>query len=130
VPYNGGTTTLQAMWQGVPVIAMAGGHFVSRMGASFMTAAGLPEWVAADEDGYVEIARRMAGDRRALLRLKRQLRELLRVLPAWDAQLYAADFGRALQGMWLDWCSTAEPGEDRYGTAPASGDPAADRGGP
>jgi predicted O-linked N-acetylglucosamine transferase (SPINDLY family) len=38
VPYNGGTTTLQALWMGVPVVVLAGSHFVSLMGASFMTA--------------------------------------------------------------------------------------------
>lgn len=57
VPYNGGTTSLQAMWMGVPVVTLAGEHFVSRMGASFMTAAGLPEWVADDDDGYVQTRR-------------------------------------------------------------------------
>ena len=36
-PYNGGTTTLQALWMGVPLITLAGGNFVSRMGASFLT---------------------------------------------------------------------------------------------
>jgi len=106
VPYNGGTTTLQAMWQGVPVVAKAGGHFVSRMGASFMTAAGLPEWVAADDDGYVEVARRMAADRGALLELKRGLRQRLLARPGWDADAYAADFMRAMEGMWAQWCET------------------------
>jgi predicted O-linked N-acetylglucosamine transferase (SPINDLY family) len=106
VPYNGGTTTLQAMWQGVPVVVKAGGHFVSRMGASFMTAAGLPDWVAADDDAYVEIARRMAADRGALLELKRGLRVRQLARPGWDIDGYAADFGRALEGMWRDWCET------------------------
>jgi len=46
VPYNGGTTSLQALWMGAPVVVKAGGHFVSRMGALFMTAAGLADWVA------------------------------------------------------------------------------------
>lgn len=104
VPYNGGTTTLQAMWQGVPVVVKAGGHFVSRMGASFMTAAGLPEWVAADDDAYVDIARRMAADRGALLDLKRAMRTRLLARPGWDIDSYAADFMRALQGMWREWC--------------------------
>ena len=104
VPYNGGTTTMQALWQGVPVIALRGGHFVSRMGASFLTAAGLPEWVAEDEDGYVEIARHMAADRRGLLMLQRGLREQLRARPAWDIDAYAADFAAALRGMWAAWC--------------------------
>jgi predicted O-linked N-acetylglucosamine transferase (SPINDLY family) len=106
VPYNGGTTTLQAMWQGVPVVVKAGGHFVSRMGASFMTAAGLPEWVATDDDGYVDIARRMAADRGALLELKRGLRQRQLARPGWAIDGYAADFMRALEGMWAQWCET------------------------
>ena len=53
VPYNGGTTSLQALWMGVPVICKRGANFVSRMGASFMSAAGLPDWVAEDDAGYV-----------------------------------------------------------------------------
>lgn len=83
-PYNGGTTSLQAMWMGVPVITMAGEHFVSRMGASFMTAAGLLEWVASCDDDVIAIAQRMAADRAALLSLKRGLRARLQALPAWN----------------------------------------------
>ncbi|OYU12069.1 MAG: hypothetical protein CFE38_09820 [Comamonadaceae bacterium PBBC1] len=84
VPYNGGTTSLQALWMGVPVITLEGEHFVSRLGASFMRAAGLPEWVADDDDQYLQIAVRMAKDRAALLQLKRGLRARLRALPGWD----------------------------------------------
>jgi predicted O-linked N-acetylglucosamine transferase (SPINDLY family) len=58
VPYNGGTTSLQAMWMGVPVLTQMGSHFVSRMSASFMTAVGLSEWVAQDDEGYVAIAQK------------------------------------------------------------------------
>lgn len=85
VPYNGGTTTLQAMWMGVPVVTLLGQHFVSRMGASFMTAAGLPDWVAQDDDAYVAIAQRMASDRASLLALKRGMRQRMQALPAWNA---------------------------------------------
>jgi glycosyltransferase involved in cell wall biosynthesis len=100
VPYNGGTTTLQAMWMGVPVVVKAGNNFVSRMGASFMTAAGLPEWVAPDDDAYVRIAIQMAQDRQALLTLKQGLRTRLQSLPAWDIDRYSQDFAQALQNMW------------------------------
>jgi protein O-GlcNAc transferase len=92
VPYNGGTTSLQAMWMGVPVVTQLGGYFVSRMGASFMTAAGLPEWVANDDDGYVAVAKRMAADRAALWALKRGLRERLLSLPAWDVVAHTRAF--------------------------------------
>jgi predicted O-linked N-acetylglucosamine transferase (SPINDLY family) len=84
VPYNGGTTSLQAMWMGVPVVTQQGHHFVARMGASFMTAAGLPEWVADNDAGYVRVAVQMAQDRAALLVLKRGLRKRLQTRPAWD----------------------------------------------
>jgi protein O-GlcNAc transferase len=84
VPYNGGTTSLQAMWMGVPVVTQRGHNFVSRMGASFMTAAGLPEWVAEDDEGYVRVAVQMAQDRQALLDLKRGLRDRLKTRRGWD----------------------------------------------
>ncbi len=97
LPYNGGTTSLQAMWMGVPVLTLEGGHFVSRMGASFMGAAGLGDWVAGDEDDYVEIAERMAADRQALLVLKRGLRSRLQQLAAWDPVAHT----RALEDAFL-----------------------------
>ncbi len=84
VPYNGGTTSLQAMWMGVPLLTKMGNHFVSRMGASFMIAAGLPEWVAKNDDEYVAIAQRMAKNRQGLLDLKRGLRGKLMNCLAWD----------------------------------------------
>lgn len=104
VPYNGGTTTLQAMWMGVPVVAKAGNNFVSRMGASFMTAAGLTEWVADNDAEYVGVAVRMASDRKALLELKQNMRERLQALPAWDIDRYVRDFEAALQSMWQQHC--------------------------
>ena len=100
VPYNGGTTTLQAMWMGVPVVVMEGGHFVSRMGASFMRSAGMPEWVAADDGDYVAIAVAMASDRRALLELKRGMRKRLQAQPGWDIDAYTRSFEAALKAMW------------------------------
>lgn len=96
VPYNGGTTSLQAMWMGVPVLTLHGQHFVSRMGASFMQAAGLPEWVAHDEDAYVAIAQRMTSDRKALLKLKKGLRQRLQSRPAWDVKRHTRDFEAAI----------------------------------
>ena len=97
VPYNGGTTSLQAMWMGVPVLTQMGSHFVSRMGASFLTAAGLSDWVSVDDEDYVRIACAKAADRQALLELKRGLRARLQANPAWDAVAHT----RALEAAWL-----------------------------
>ena len=100
VPYCGGTTSLQALWMGVPVLTMLGGQFVSRMGASFMTAAGLPDWVARDGGDYLDKAIAVAQDKAALLALKRGLRDQLLAQPGWNSERYAEDFGAALRHMW------------------------------
>lgn len=104
VPYNGGTTTLQALWMGVPVLVKEGHNFVSRMGASFMRAAGLPEWVVSSDQAYVETAVLMAQDRQALLKLKASLRLRLQAAPDWDIDLYTKDLSTALRAMWNDFC--------------------------
>jgi predicted O-linked N-acetylglucosamine transferase (SPINDLY family) len=100
VPYNGGTTSLQALWMGVPVLTVAGGNFVSRMGASFMHAAGLGEWVATSDADLVNRAMALSQDRQALLALKQGLRQRLQSLPAWDIDAYAQNFQQALRRMW------------------------------
>ena len=109
VPYNGGTTTHQALWMGVPVVVLAGGNFSSRMGASIMQAAGLPEWVAHDEDEYVEIAIRMSANRQALLNLKQGLRDRLLEASGWDIEGYAREFEKVLRDIWKAWCNGSTP---------------------
>lgn len=61
-PYNGGTTTTEALWQGVPVLAFDGDRWASRTSKSLLVAAGLGEWCLADEVGYVERAVALAID--------------------------------------------------------------------
>lgn len=108
VPYNGGTTTLQALWMGVPVIVKEGQNFVSRMGASFMRSANMPQWVAQSDEAYVDIAIRMASDRPALLQLKAGMRQHLQSLPAWNIDTYVADMQSALRLMWVDFCDNTK----------------------
>lgn len=105
VPYNGGTTSLQAMWMGVPVLCQIGEHFVSRMSASFMCAAGLPEWVAKNDEDFVALALRMTSDRQALLSLKRGLRQRLLACPAWDIAAHT----RAFEQLIFSCCMNGRP---------------------
>lgn len=98
--YGGGTTTLQAMWMGVPVLTLKGDKFAARMGASFMQAAGLDQFVSRNSDGFVKNALAVTGDRLALNALKRGLRDRLLRYPAWDAQLFAEDFSGGLRDIW------------------------------
>lgn len=103
-PYNGGTTTLQALWMGVPVVSLTGGNFVSRMGASFMQSLGQPDWVASDEDGYVEAAARLARNSAVLRNSRDLLREKMAASPLCDIKNYVANFEALLHRMWVVYC--------------------------
>lgn len=102
-PYNGGTTSHQALWMGVPVLSLRGRNFVSRMGASLLTAAGLEDWIAADEQSYRAIAIAKGRDRQALLDLKAGLRERLLQRPGWNIDDHVRSMEILLRGMWHDW---------------------------
>jgi predicted O-linked N-acetylglucosamine transferase (SPINDLY family) len=107
IPYNGGTTTLQALWMGVPVVTLAGGHFAGRMGASFMATLDRPEWVARDAAGYVTAAAALAGERAAVRAGRAALRERMRTSPLGDIDAYAVHFQSLLRALWRDWCGQA-----------------------
>lgn len=103
IPYNGGTTTLQALWMGVPVITLEGHNFASRMGASFLKAADLQDWIAKSKEQYVDIAAQKIRDREILFQLKRNLRRRLTNSKAWNIEQYVRDFEAALESMWDDF---------------------------
>jgi protein O-GlcNAc transferase len=101
-PYSGITTTCEALWMGVPVIALPGRNQVSRLCASILEAAGLPELVATGDPDYVERALRLASD---VLRLRRErpaLRQRLRASPLFDEQGFARQLEAALRAIWRD----------------------------
>ena len=103
-PYNGGTTTLQALWMGVPVIALRGGNFVSRMGASFLTTLGQPDWIAYDDDGYRAIARQLVDQLPSLRQGRAALRQRMAHSGLSDLDRYAADVQALLRRIWRHHC--------------------------
>jgi protein O-GlcNAc transferase len=104
-PYNGGTTTLQALWMGVPVITLAGDNFVGRMGASFLNTLGQADWVAADEAGYVAAAARLANTCSDWRGQRGHLRERLAASPLCDIATWVGDLEALYERMWADWCN-------------------------
>lgn len=87
-PYNGGTTTTEALWQGVPVLAFNGDRWVSRTSSSLLRAAGLGEWCVANDDAYVDEAVRLAqspATPEVLTSLRSTMRQRLAASPACDS---------------------------------------------
>jgi predicted O-linked N-acetylglucosamine transferase (SPINDLY family) len=107
-PYNGTTTTCEALWMGVPVVATLGDRHAARVSASLLHAAGHPELVATDADAFVALAAKLAQDRARLTTLRSGLRDTLRASPLCDAPAYAARFHDAIRACWRQWCDRPE----------------------
>lgn len=114
-PYNGATSTCEALTMGVPVIARRGNRHSARMAASILTHAGFTEWVAEDEDHYVQMAAERAADIPALAQLRPTVRERFNNSPLHDGKDFARRMEAAFRDMWRRWCIRQKPSEEVAG---------------
>ena len=105
VPYNGTTTTCEALWMGVPVVTLAGDRHSSRVGASLLGAVGLDGLVARDWPGYLATAIRLAADGEERSRLRASLRGRMERSPLMDARRFAQAVERAYRALWSQRCA-------------------------
>jgi predicted O-linked N-acetylglucosamine transferase (SPINDLY family) len=112
-PHNAGTTTIEALWMGVPVVSLADRPSVGRFGAMILGAVGLSDWVAEDVESYVANAVTAAGDLDALADLRKTLRGRFEASPLRDAKGLAVAIEDAYRDLWRDWCRSRPGGEAR-----------------
>ncbi len=98
-PYNGTTTTFEALWMGVPVLTLCGEAHASRVGYSILSQLGMDEWVAHSEEEYIEKAITLSQQKKALGQLKRELRQNLADSHLCDGQRFTADYEAQLEGV-------------------------------
>lgn len=108
-PYNGHTTSLDALWMGVPVVSLAGKCAVSRAGWSQLCNLGLADLVAHSEDEYVAIARTLASDLPRLEQLRATLRPRMESSVLMDGPRFARQIEGAYRAMWQRWCASKPP---------------------
>lgn len=99
-PYNGTTTTCEALWQGVPTLTYTGGSHRSRVSASILHRVGLDDFVAKDQSGYVDLAVEKVQDLNALHALRATLRERMAASPLMDEARFAAELSAAYERMF------------------------------
>jgi len=105
-PYNGATTTCEALWMGVPVISLMGKTHVARVGGSLLSTAGLDELIATDREDYIRIAVELASNKDRLGRMRQNMRARLRNSPLTDARGATRSLEDAYRTMWRIFCSS------------------------
>ncbi|WP_277189314.1 tetratricopeptide repeat protein [Caballeronia sp. BR00000012568055] len=103
-PYAGSTTTLNALWMGVPTVTIPGDTLASRGSACWLSHVGLSEFIARDRDDFVEKAIALSRDTVALNALRTSLRERCTQSAAFQPAKVAAGLSQALRTIWTRWC--------------------------
>ncbi|MGD0464615.1 MAG: tetratricopeptide repeat protein [Tepidisphaeraceae bacterium] len=106
LPYNGITTTCDALWMGVPVVSLTGSTAAGRAGASVLIAAGLSEWVARTPQQFVELATELAQDIPRLKILRANLRRQITQSPLMDARKFTEQVEKVYREVWIQWCES------------------------
>lgn len=100
VPCNGGLTTCEALWMGVPVVTIAGTRFTDRPALSHLSHAELVDWVATSTDDYVAKLVALAGDLDRLATIRAGLRARIASSPLCDHQAYTDGVEHLLRLAW------------------------------
>jgi predicted O-linked N-acetylglucosamine transferase (SPINDLY family) len=101
-PYNGTTTTCEALWMGVPTITLAGEHHAGRVGMSLLSQIGLGGMIARDTGHYIALASFLAGDIQRLANLRKGLRNAVSVSPLSDSIAFTRDLENGYREMWRE----------------------------
>jgi predicted O-linked N-acetylglucosamine transferase (SPINDLY family)/predicted SAM-dependent methyltransferase len=112
-PYNGTTTTCEALWMGVPVIALEGKHHASRVGISLLSSIGATDLISETPDAYLHKATCLAGDLDRLQKLRGELRRKMSLSALTDPEHITRSLEKAYRHMWHRWC------KDRASAPPA-----------
>ena len=103
-PYNGATTTCEALWMGVPVVSLSGEWPTARMGLSILKTVGLGEFATDDPEAYIDTALALADDLRRRVVLRETLRDRLLTSPLLDAPGFTRNLEQAYRQIWRRWC--------------------------
>jgi predicted O-linked N-acetylglucosamine transferase (SPINDLY family) len=108
-PFNGGTTTCEALWMGIPVVTLVGTRQVSRLGLSILSTLGLTELIASSPQEYINICLKLANDLDYLKNLRATMRHRMQTSPLMDASSFTHHLEVIYRQMWERWCVETPP---------------------
>ncbi|TAN45966.1 MAG: tetratricopeptide repeat protein [Nitrospirae bacterium] len=103
-PYNGTTTTCEALWMGVPVIVMKGHTHAALVGVSILSNIKLHRLIAANDEEYINIAVSLASDLNALAETRLGIRGLMKGSPLFDYMTFTREIENVYRGVWGRYC--------------------------
>jgi predicted O-linked N-acetylglucosamine transferase (SPINDLY family) len=105
-PYNGTTTTCEALWMGVPVITLAGRTHVARVGVSLLSAVGLEPLIATTPEDYVAKAITLASHLEQLAQMRSTLRQYVAASSLCDGPTFVRELEDTYRQLWQRWCAS------------------------
>ena len=105
-PENGGITTCDALWMGVPVISLVGDHRVERAGLGMLSKIGMEFFVASTLDEYVSKAVALAAKPDALVKIRGSMRNRMMASPLCDKDMFIKNIEQAHRNIWKKWCKS------------------------
>ncbi|TRU35104.1 MAG: O-linked N-acetylglucosamine transferase, SPINDLY family protein [Microcystis aeruginosa Ma_MB_F_20061100_S20] len=105
-PFNGGTTTLETLWMGIPLVVKVGQQWSSRNGYTLMMNAGITEGIAWSDEEYVQWGIKLGLDKNLREEVRWKLRKSRHTSPLWNAKQFTRDLETAYQQMWNIYCQS------------------------
>lgn len=118
-PYNGATTTFEALWMGVPVVTLVGNAHVSRVGKSILKTLGFDNLIANTADEFVTICQTLANDVKYVQNFRQTIREKMQNSPVMDAKTFTRQLEELYQRAWNNWCENRSTQNEQISEQPA-----------
>lgn len=99
-PYNGATTTMEALWMCVPMVTRVGQQFAARNSYTMMINAGITEGIAWTDEEYLEWGIRLGKDESLREQIYWKLRQSRQTAPLWNGKQFSREMEKAYEGMW------------------------------
>ena len=104
-PFQGNTSTCEALWMGVPVITLKGNRYLFHFGESINSNLNMDDWIAESKEDYISKAVKFASNLKELSRIRENLRNIVLNSPVINANRFADHFNKILWKMWKDFQS-------------------------